>query len=108
MNLLVADKTTQDSYVLLQEARLARSTNKNNIYYEWNTHQKIELSFSIKISLIITSIIQTTNLLFIHLILLFIILYYRYIKPAPEVRQFFSFFCPDKLIPTLMRCYSSG
>ena len=40
---------------------LLRSIDKNNIYYEWNTHQNSELSFLIKISLIIIQSIQTTT-----------------------------------------------
>ena len=31
MNLLVTDDKTQDSYMLLPKARLARSVNKNNV-----------------------------------------------------------------------------
>ena len=50
-----------------------RSIDKKNISNEWNTYKKPELSLSIKISLIIIQIIQTTNAYFFNLFLIIIL-----------------------------------
>ena len=64
---------------------------------------KSELLFLSKISLIIFQLIQTTTT-YLFQIILFIILYFRYCKPTPEVRHSQSRL---ENLPALIVCYIS-